>query len=377
MATELFRLCHRMTTTNNDTAEVELFGEIIGDYGKWWKDEYPNDKSALDFKKDIMDAKASGAKKLKMRINSPGGVVSQAVAMRSILSDAAFDSVDITIDGLCASAATLIATLPGATVRISEGSQYMIHRPIAGAYGTAADMDSVAASLRNIENDAVAMYAEKTGQSEEQLHEWMDAETWFSAADAVKYGFADKLKRASAKAALPAVACVSSATMAAMRELYHAIPPTITVSPGESSTPTEDNNRRDNSKMDINELTVDMLVQQAPALVDEIRQSAIAAERERVADIESLTMPGYEELAEQAKANGTSAMDFHKQLAAAMRQKGKEFMESRKAETIAAAQVAGQSASDNTVDEAKILADNANEIAAYAKAFSRVDGGMY
>ena len=106
----------------SDEAEVMLYGEIIPDYSTYYKEVYPQDKSAADFDKAIKQAKENGARRLLLRINSPGGIVTQAVAMRAILAAANFESVTVRVEGLCASAATIPACLPGAHVVITPGS---------------------------------------------------------------------------------------------------------------------------------------------------------------------------------------------------------------------------------------------------------------
>jgi len=126
----------KMSAESDDTAEVMLYGEIVGDVPSYWNYFYPEDKNASIFKKAIEDVKKEGATKLLLRINSPGGVCTEAVAMRSILANAGFDEINIRIEGLCASAATMIASIPGAHVAIAEGSEYMIHNPWCMAYMT-------------------------------------------------------------------------------------------------------------------------------------------------------------------------------------------------------------------------------------------------
>ena len=179
-------------STDNAEAEIMLYGDIIQDLPeqlRWSKE----DKSAVDFDKAIKDVRASGAKKLLLRINSPGGIVTEAVAMRGILCAAGFDEITIRIEGLCASAATIIAAMPGAHVQIVPGAEYMIHNPWTWDAGNAAQFERTAQHLRAEEATARAFYAKKTGQDDEQIKAWMDAETWFTAVDAVKNGFCDEL----------------------------------------------------------------------------------------------------------------------------------------------------------------------------------------
>lgn len=128
--------------------------------------------------------------------------------------------------------------------------------------------------------------------------------------------------------------------------------------------------------MDIKDLTMEELREGNPALIDQIKQEAVEAERERLSDIDALTVPGYEELAEQAKANGTSALEFQKQIVAAMRKKGADFLKARTEETAPAQQVTGGAAEDEE-DEEKEVKAIAESVAEYAKAGNVQTDGMF
>lgn len=377
---ELFRFAFnaRMSAEAEDTAEVMLYGEIIPNMPEEWKWD-KEDKSASDFKRAIDDVRGKGAKKLLLRINSPGGVCTESVAMRSILAGAGFDEITIRIEGLCASAATDIATLPGAKVQIAEGSEYMIHNPWCIAVGDSNTFEHTIERLRNIEGMSRSFYMAKTGQSEEQIKEWMDAETWFTAEQAVEAGFCDELLKAEIET--PIAACAQGDMLGVMRALYRHIPEAVEeISNGQpvAGLPSEiQTDEEEIPTMDIKDINLDQLRAENPALLEQIQQSAVAAERQRYEDIDALTLPGYEDMAQQAKANGTSAMDFQKQIVQAMKQRGTDFLQQRKAETAPAQNVAGDAPQQGKTEEDEIK-DMAKEIAGYAQAYTgRGDGGMF
>lgn len=389
MPKDMFRLAFRTSMSADDATagELMLYGEIVQDYSKWYKENYPEDKSASDLDKAVKDLKGKGVKKLTVRINSPGGIVTEAVAMRAILVNAGFDDINIRIEGMCASAATLIASIPGAHVSIHPGAEYMIHNPWTFACGNANDMEKTIDHLRQLEATARAFYSAKSGQTDEQIKEWMDAETWFTAEQAVEYGFADELvKEEKDENALPAAACVTSREMAVMRGMYKSIPDDIEERPDDepirhgipddSGEPSEIHHTKEETTMDIKDLTMEALREGNPALIEQIKQEAVESERERLSDIDALTVPGYEEMAEQAKADGTSAMEFQKQFVAAMRKKGADFLKARAEETAPAQQVAGGAAEDEEDEEQKVKAI-AESIAEYAKASHGMTEGMF
>lgn len=139
---------------------------------------------------------AADGKPVHMHVNSPGGDVFEARAMVSAVRahQARGGSVVAYIDGLAASAATYLA-LAGDSVHIAEGGMFMVHNAWTFAYGNKAELRSTADLLDKIDGTIAADYARKTGAKAEQITEWMDAETWFTADEALAAGFVDSVTR--------------------------------------------------------------------------------------------------------------------------------------------------------------------------------------
>lgn len=129
-------------------------------------------------------------KKVTLRVNSPGGDVFDGRAMAAAIAQ--HGNVHAVIEGLAASAATYV-TAACATVTIAAGSFYMIHEAWTMAYGNKGDLIQTAALLGKIDDSIVADYARKTGKSNDEIIAWMQAETWFTAEEAVANGFVDSI----------------------------------------------------------------------------------------------------------------------------------------------------------------------------------------
>ena len=125
--------------------------------------------------------------------------------------------------------------------------------------------------------------------------------------------------------------------------------------------------------MDLKGITMEQLRQENPDLLN----AAIAEERQRVQDIDDLTLPGYEQMAAEAKRNGTSAMDFQKQIVKAQREKGTAFMQQRQEETQPAAQVKGSDPAQSDKTDKDEMDAFLKEVAMYAGQVKENDGGMY
>lgn len=134
---------------------------------------------------------------LNLRINSPGGDVFEARAMVAAIRGFK-GKVVAHIDGLAASAASYLA-LAASEVRINDGAFLMIHKAWTLAMGNSEDLLATAAVLEKVDASIVADYVAKTGQTEAQVRDWMSAETWFTAAEALDAGFVDAVDSGTVK----------------------------------------------------------------------------------------------------------------------------------------------------------------------------------
>lgn len=127
-------------------------------------------------------------------INSPGGSVFDGQAMYSTLQRHPA-TVNMHVDGLAASIASLIL-MAGDTINVSDGGMVMIHKPWTVAAGNAESLRETADVLDKIDGTLVDVYAKRTGRDAGEIADWMAAETWFTADEAIQNGFADNKTQA-------------------------------------------------------------------------------------------------------------------------------------------------------------------------------------
>ena len=108
-------------------------------------------------------------------------------------------SVTVKIDGIAASAASVIA-MAGTKVLVSPVSMLMMHNPATIASGDAAEMQKAIAMLDEVKESIINAYEIKTGMSRAKLSHLMDVETWMDAHTAVDLGFADEIMARTADA---------------------------------------------------------------------------------------------------------------------------------------------------------------------------------
>lgn len=176
----------------NARVEIYLY-DVIGGWGI----------TAQQFVNDCKEAGVFEASSIDLHIHSPGGDVMQGFAIYNTLARLKA-KVDIWVDGVAASMASMIACLPGATVHMPENAWLMIHKPWGGIAGDSDDMRDYADWLDRNEALMLTAYTNKSGLSKEDVEAMLKAETWMNGAEAVEKGFADTLEPE-----LQAAACIN------------------------------------------------------------------------------------------------------------------------------------------------------------------------
>lgn len=170
----------------NGNSEILLYGPIAGE-SSWWGDEV----TPRSFAEDL---ESLGGKDVTVRINSGGGDVFAAHAIHNQLV-AYKGRVTVVIDGLAASAATIIA-VAGDRIIMPSNALFMIHNPAIGLsdYYGADELLKAAEALNTIKGSIVAAYRKRCKANAEELAAMMDAETWMGAAECLEKGFVDEIQ---------------------------------------------------------------------------------------------------------------------------------------------------------------------------------------
>ncbi|HOV16453.1 MAG TPA: ATP-dependent Clp endopeptidase proteolytic subunit ClpP [Candidatus Cloacimonadota bacterium] len=132
-------------------------------------------------------------KDIYMYINSPGGIISSGLAIYDTMQYIKPDISTICIGQAASMAAVLLAAgTKGKRIALPY-SRIMIHQPMGGAQGQAADIEIQAKEilyLRDKLNDILHIH---TGQSLEKLREDSDRNYFMSAPEAQEYGIIDEV----------------------------------------------------------------------------------------------------------------------------------------------------------------------------------------
>ena len=160
-------------------AVLRLDGPI--DTETWWGDEV----TPAAFREEL----AAHPGDIEVYINSPGGDVIAATEIYTMLVEHR-GSVTVKIEGLAASAATVVA-MAGTTVLMAPTAYMMVHNAMSFAIGNRQAMEHEAQVLAEIDAGIRDAYRIKTGLRDSKLKQLMEDETWMSARTFIDLGFAD------------------------------------------------------------------------------------------------------------------------------------------------------------------------------------------
>ena len=166
---------------DNDERILMLNGEISNE--TWFGDEITPE----EFRGELN----SGQGKVTVWINSPGGDCFAAAQIYNMLMEYP-GTVDVHIDGIAASAASVIA-MAGNHVAISPVGMMMIHNPATVSIGDEREMKKAVDMLSEVKESIINAYELKTGLPRKQLSNMMNAESWMNAKKALELGFADSI----------------------------------------------------------------------------------------------------------------------------------------------------------------------------------------
>ncbi|MDX1527046.1 MAG: Clp protease ClpP [Gammaproteobacteria bacterium] len=172
---------------SGDELEVNIL-DVIG--YDWWTGGGITTKEV----KATLD-EAGEVRSIRAIVDSPGGSVFDGIGIHNLFRrHAAYVTIEVV--GLAASAASVIS-MSGDEVQMHVGTEMMIHQASGMTWGNADDHDETAKALRSIDTSLVEIYANKTSKGEEDIAALLKAETWMTATEAVKDGFATKVIRES------------------------------------------------------------------------------------------------------------------------------------------------------------------------------------
>ena len=132
-------------------------------------------------------------KDISLYINSPGGSIYAGLAIYDTMQFIKPDVQTICF-GMAMSMGSLLLTGGAHGKRLAlPNSRMLIHQPSAGFEGQSSDIEIHAREILNTRQRIDEIYARHTGQPLDRVHEDMERDRFFKAAEAVDYGLIDRV----------------------------------------------------------------------------------------------------------------------------------------------------------------------------------------
>lgn len=152
-----------------------------------------NQKLAADVMSQLLALAAESTEPITVFINSQGGHVESGDTIHDVIRFIE-PPVRMIGTGWVASAGALIYVAVPRERRFSlPKTRFLLHQPVGGARGTAADIEIEAKEILKMRRRLNEIFAEQTGQTVEKIEEDSHRNFWLDAEAAVEYGLVGRI----------------------------------------------------------------------------------------------------------------------------------------------------------------------------------------
>jgi ATP-dependent Clp protease protease subunit len=130
---------------------------------------------------------------ISLYINSPGGSVTAGMAIYDTMQLIEPDVATLGLGFVASMGQFLLSSGAPGKRYVLPNARVLMHQPLAGIGGTESDIAIRAAIFEQTKRKMAELIAEQTGQSVERIVADSDRDNWFTAEEALEYGFVDHI----------------------------------------------------------------------------------------------------------------------------------------------------------------------------------------
>ncbi|ARJ04243.1 ATP-dependent Clp protease proteolytic subunit 3 [Cnuibacter physcomitrellae] len=130
---------------------------------------------------------------ISLWIHSPGGSVPAMLAIRDVMRAIPNDVSTLVLGMACSAGQFLLSSGTPGRRRALPHSRVLMHQGSAGIGGPAVDVELQADALRHTRDTVLRLIADDTGQPLERVFDDSLHDHWYSAEEALDYGFVDSI----------------------------------------------------------------------------------------------------------------------------------------------------------------------------------------
>lgn len=191
--TELFTASPVMEQAEASTSTDSIFNRLLKDRIIWLGSEVKDENANVVCAQMLMLAAEDPKKDIWLYINSPGGSITAGMAIYDTMQLIEPDVATIAV-GMAASMGQFLLSsgTPGKRY-ITSHARVLMHQPSGGVGGTATDVRINAELIMDMKKTLSELTAKQTGHTVEEIYRDNEYDHWFTAQQALEYGFVDKI----------------------------------------------------------------------------------------------------------------------------------------------------------------------------------------
>jgi ATP-dependent Clp protease protease subunit len=179
--------------TNRGERSFDIYSRLLKERIIFLHGEFNDDMASLIVAQLLFLEAENPDKDIYMYINSPGGMVTSALAIYDTMQYIKPDICTLGM-GMAASAGSLILMAGAAGKRFClPNAKVMIHQPLGGFRGQASDIEIHAKDIIETKNRLNTIYAHHTGKSIDVINKAKDRDNYMTAEQALEFGLVDKV----------------------------------------------------------------------------------------------------------------------------------------------------------------------------------------
>ena len=183
---------------DHNPASNSAFERLLKDRIVWLGSEVRDDNANEICAKILLLAAEDPEKDIFLYINSPGGSITAGMAIYDTMQYVPNDIVTVGI-GMCASMGQFLLSSGAKGKRYATpNTRVLLHQPHGGFGGTASDIQTQAELIMSMKRQLASLTAEQTGKTIEEIMADGDRDRWFTAEEALAYGFIDHIQKYAA-----------------------------------------------------------------------------------------------------------------------------------------------------------------------------------
>lgn len=191
--THVASLMPSMSSEGSPAMANPIYDRLLKERIIWLGSEVNEDNSNVICAQMLMLAAEDPTRDIWLYINSPGGSVTGGMAIYDTMQLIEPDVATVAV-GMAASMGQFLLSsgTPGKRF-ITRHARVLMHQPSGGVGGTTTDVRISAELILDMKRTLSELTAQQTGHTVEEIYRDNEYDHWFTAEQALEYGFVDKI----------------------------------------------------------------------------------------------------------------------------------------------------------------------------------------